>query len=281
MTTPTRADKQDAWQESLDRAPAPTGRVNASYPDREEQQVHLAVPPSDQVDLARFGKPFAGEPAHGLQHPVARLGRPPTLVDHEQGALGQGREPFDGGRRADVEVRLDVEPAGEHGAYAEAGKKQCAVHIPALRDARRRGTIWRVTEHDAAESKAIFREFVELVMNRGDLSAIDELFAAEFVGHVRLPPAPTLDREGVKALFATYRSAFSGFHTTIDQLIAEGDRIAGLLTARGTHTGSFMGIPATNREVAFRTMDIFRIAEGKIAEHWAMPDQFGLRQQLT
>jgi len=51
-------------------------------------------------------------------------------------------------------------------------------------------------------------------MNRGDLSALDDLLAAEFVGHVRLPPAPTMDREGVKALFATYRSAFSGFHAT-------------------------------------------------------------------
>ena len=65
------------------------------------------------------------------------------------------------------------------------------------------------------------------------------------------------------------------------RFVAEGDRVAGLLTARGTHIGLFMGIPATGSQVEFRTMDIFRIADGKIAEHWAMPDQFALRQQLS
>lgn len=132
----------------------------------------------------------------------------------------------------------------------------------------------------AADNKAIFRQFVDEVINRGHIAAIDTFFAPDFVGHVQLPPAPAMTREGVKALFSMYHSAFPGLQATIEELIAEGDRVAGLLTVRGIHTGAFAGIPPTGRQIAFQTMDIFRIAGGNIAEHWAMPDQFGLRQQL-
>lgn len=130
------------------------------------------------------------------------------------------------------------------------------------------------------DNKAIFRLFVEEVMNLGNISAIDELFTSDFVGHVQLPPAPTMTREDVRRLFTMYHSAFSGFRADIDQLIAEEDKVVGLLIASGTHTAKFMDIPATGMQVTFRTVDIFRMKGGKIAEHWAMPDQFGLRQQL-
>lgn len=130
------------------------------------------------------------------------------------------------------------------------------------------------------ENKAIFRRFVDEVMNQGKLSAIDELFAPEFIGHINLPPVPPMNREGVKSLFSMYHNAFSGLQTTIEDLIAEDDKVVGFLIVRGTHTGNFMGIPATRKQIAFRTMDIFRITDKKIVEHWAMPDQFSLRQQL-
>jgi len=130
------------------------------------------------------------------------------------------------------------------------------------------------------DNKAIFRRFVDEVMNQGKLSAIDELFALDFIGHINLPPAPPMNREGVKLLFSMYHSAYSGLQTTIEDLIAEENKVIGFLILRGTHTGNFMGIPATGKQIAFRTMDIFRITDRKIVEHWAMPDQFSLRQQL-
>ncbi len=130
------------------------------------------------------------------------------------------------------------------------------------------------------ENKAIFRRFVQEVMNQGNLSTIDELFAPEFIGHVGLPPVPPMTREGVKALFSMYHNAFTGFHATIEQLIAEDDKVVGLLIATGIHTGNFLGIPVTGKQVSFRTMDIFRLVDGKIVEHWAMPDQYDLRKQL-
>jgi predicted SnoaL-like aldol condensation-catalyzing enzyme len=132
----------------------------------------------------------------------------------------------------------------------------------------------------AADNKAIFRRFVAEVMNQGNISAIDELFAPDFVGHIHLPPAPPMNREDVKLLFSTYHSAFSGFQATIEDLIAEGDKVVGRLTARGTHTGTFAGIRPTGKQVTFQTIDIFRTIGDTIVEHWAMPDQFGLRQQL-
>ena len=64
------------------------------------------------------------------------------------------------------------------------------------------------------ENKAIFRKFVEEVMNQGNLPVVDELFAPEFVGHIGLPPVPLMSREGVKALFSMYHYAFSDFHAT-------------------------------------------------------------------
>lgn len=131
-----------------------------------------------------------------------------------------------------------------------------------------------------AANKVIFRRFVDEVMNQGDMSTIDELFAPDLVGHIQLPPAPTMNREGVKSLFSMYRSAFSGFQATIEDLIAEGDKVVGLLTVCGRHTGNFVGIPPTGKQVTFQTMDIFRTVGNKIVEHWAMPDQFALRQQL-
>ena len=117
-------------------------------------------------------------------------------------------------------------------------------------------------------------------MNQGNITSINEHFAPNFVGHVQLPPIPPMNREGVKELFSAYHSAFSSFQATIEVLLAEEDKVCGLLTVRGKHTGNFLGISPTNKPVTFRTMDIFRIADGKILEHWAMPDQFGLQQQL-
>jgi len=130
------------------------------------------------------------------------------------------------------------------------------------------------------ENKAIFRKFVEDVMNHGNLPVVDELFAPEFIGHIGLPPVPSMSREGVKALFSMYHYAFSDFHATIELLMAEGDKVVGLLTVSGTHTGNFAGISQTGKQVNFRTMDIFRLVDGTIVEHWAMPDQYSLRQQL-
>jgi len=131
-----------------------------------------------------------------------------------------------------------------------------------------------------AGNKAIFRQFVDEVMNRRKLSTIDELMAPDLVEHEQLPPGIPMNREGVKLLFSMYHGAFSDIQVTIEDLIAEGDTVVGRLTVSGTHTGNFAGIPPTGKRVTFQLMDIFRTVGDTIVEHWGMPDQFGLLQQL-
>jgi len=77
-----------------------------------------------------------------------------------------------------------------------------------------------------------------------------------------------------------FRAAFSQPHTTIDDAIVEGDKVAWRWTFRGTHTGPLMGIPATGKAIAFTGITIDRVAGGKIVERWNQADFMGLMQQL-
>ena len=75
-------------------------------------------------------------------------------------------------------------------------------------------------------------------------------------------------------------TAFPDLHFTIEELIAEGDKVAGRYTARGTHKGELMGIPPTNNAISLTVSEIYRIADGKITEHWVILDALGMMQQL-
>ena len=100
------------------------------------------------------------------------------------------------------------------------------------------------------QNKALYRQFVEEVFNRGNTSAIDELVAPDFVEHEELPPGVPSGREGVKQLSIMLRSAFPDLKATIDDILAEGDKVAARMTWRGTHKGEFMGIPPTGKSVS-------------------------------
>lgn len=130
------------------------------------------------------------------------------------------------------------------------------------------------------QNKALARQMIEEIFNRGDLSRVDEFLAPDFVEREELPPGVPPGREGVKQLTAMLRSAFPDFKATIDDLVAEGDKVVILQTWRGTHRGEFMGIPPTGRSVSFQVIDTMRIAGGKIVEHWGLMDSMGLMQQL-
>ncbi len=132
----------------------------------------------------------------------------------------------------------------------------------------------------AAEgNKAIIRRFVEEVQNGGDLAAVDELTAPGYVNH-SAPPGVPGDREGLKQLTAMFRRAFPDGRMTIEEMVAEGDRVATRKTFRGTHRGELMGIPPTGRAVAIGLIDIVRLVDGKVVESWSAADDLGLLQQL-
>jgi predicted ester cyclase len=117
------------------------------------------------------------------------------------------------------------------------------------------------------------------VQNEGDLSALDELAAPGYVNH-SAPAGVPANREGLKQLTAMFRRAFPDGRMTIEDMVAEGDRVATRKTFRGTHRGELMGIPPTGREVAIGLIDIVRLGGGKVVESWSVADDMGLLQQL-
>ena len=129
------------------------------------------------------------------------------------------------------------------------------------------------------QNKTIVRRFVEEFQNGGNESAAEELLAADFVDHTPFPGVSP-DREGVKRLFAALRQAFPDLRAKIHDQLAEKDRVTTRKTFRGTHRGEFLGIAPTGRSVSFDVIDVVRIADGRIAEHWNVVDLMGLLQQI-
>ena len=87
-------------------------------------------------------------------------------------------------------------------------------------------------------------------------------------------------REGVKLMTAMLHEAFPDFQATIEDIIAEGDKVVIRMTWSGTQEGAFMGIPASGKRFTMPVIDIFLMAGGKIAEHWGLTDMMGMMQQL-
>lgn len=131
----------------------------------------------------------------------------------------------------------------------------------------------------SAENKAIARRVIEECFNQGNLALADELYTANYVNH-NAPPGFPQGPEGFKQEAGMYRNAFPDIQITIEEQIAEGDRVVSRWTARGTHQGELMGIPPTNKKATVTGIVIDRIAGGKIVEHWENFDQLGMMQQL-
>jgi steroid delta-isomerase-like uncharacterized protein len=128
------------------------------------------------------------------------------------------------------------------------------------------------------ENKKIVRRYQE-IYNSNDLDALTEVVSEEILTPRIMPGIPT-GIEGAKAAHQIMLTAFPDYQTVIDDLVAEGDKVAARITMSGTHRGSFMGIAATGKHVLFTGMYIARIADGKIVEHWGEEDAVSLLQQL-
>jgi len=122
-----------------------------------------------------------------------------------------------------------------------------------------------------------FRRAIDEGWNRGNLEAIDELFAPDFVEHQRgIAPG----REGVKGSIRALRTAFSDLHLAVEDVAAAGDRVWFRLRGTGTHDGPFMGLPATGRRIDITVIDIGRVVDGRLVEHWGVADRFSVAQQI-
>lgn len=130
----------------------------------------------------------------------------------------------------------------------------------------------------AEQNKAIVRRWCTEMINQNHLALADELIDASYVNHFF--PSEQTGPEVEKQITSMFYSAFPDLQGTIEDLFAEGDRVAVRLTWRGTNRGSFNGMPPTGKPVAFGTTVIFRLVNGKIAENWPQVDMMGLMQQL-
>jgi steroid delta-isomerase-like uncharacterized protein len=130
---------------------------------------------------------------------------------------------------------------------------------------------------DAA--KAVVRRNTEEVQGGGNFEVFDELFADDFLDHTP-QPGRTPDKDGARQLYKLLRTAFPDFHADIHWQLADGDRVTTYKTYHGTHRGEFLGVAPTGRKIQFETVDVMRVRNGKIAEHWGVANLFSLMQQL-
>ena len=130
-------------------------------------------------------------------------------------------------------------------------------------------------------NNSVSRRFFEEVFGKGKVNVLDEFIAMYHInsGPGSIPGLPT-GPEGTKQLVTVYRNAFPDVHFTIDEQIAEGDKVVTRWSAHGTHQGELAGIPATGKSSTVTGIAVDRIVNGKIAESWGIFDQFGMMQQL-
>jgi steroid delta-isomerase-like uncharacterized protein len=128
-------------------------------------------------------------------------------------------------------------------------------------------------------NKAVVMRVVSDMWNRGDDRAVEELIAPDMVEHGAFG-AGTGGRDDARQTVERFRTAFPDLVLEAEQLIAEDDSVVLHWVGRGTHSGDFMGMPPSGAQVTARGLDIYRIRDGRVVEHWGYPDVAGLMAQL-
>ena len=129
------------------------------------------------------------------------------------------------------------------------------------------------------QNKELVRRFVDEIFVQGRIEAVDELLADDFVAHT-WPSATGDGKADLKAAIERVSMGLSDSRFTIDDMIAEDDRVAARLTASARQTGTFMGMPGSGRTYTIGEIHIFRIRDGKVVEHWHQFDSAGMMRQL-
>jgi predicted SnoaL-like aldol condensation-catalyzing enzyme len=137
-------------------------------------------------------------------------------------------------------------------------------------------------KHMSEANKATVRRLVEEVQNGHDLARMDAFFTPNFINHLEAPDLSSEHNavERAKMVFREIFTAFPDLHVTIQDQVAEGDKVVTHKLFQGTHQGTFMGVAPTGRQIAFAVIDILRLEQGKVVEHWAIQDRLALMQQL-
>jgi steroid delta-isomerase-like uncharacterized protein len=125
----------------------------------------------------------------------------------------------------------------------------------------------------------IVRRNIEAVQNAGDFAVFDEIFSESFVDHTP-QRGVSPDKNGVRILYTGLRAAFPDFHADIHWQTVDHDKVTTFKTYRGTHHGTFFGVAATGRTIRFDTIDVFRVQDGRLTDHWGIADLLGVLVQL-
>jgi predicted ester cyclase len=127
--------------------------------------------------------------------------------------------------------------------------------------------------------KQVVRRNTEEIQAGGDFNVLDELFAEDFVDHTP-QPGITPDKDGVRQLDTALRAAFPDLRADIHWQTVDADRVTTYKTYYGTHHGEFLGIAATSRQIHFETLDVFRVHNGQLTDHWGVANLVSVLIQL-
>lgn len=128
------------------------------------------------------------------------------------------------------------------------------------------------------ENKAVVRRVYES-FTQNNLDVLDELIASDVTDHNPNPGQPP-GLEGLKQFISSMHTILSDLQMNVEDMVAEGDKVVARLRVSGTHQGESMGNAPTGNQVTFTGIDILRIAEGKVVEHWGNIDELGMLRQL-
>jgi steroid delta-isomerase-like uncharacterized protein len=129
------------------------------------------------------------------------------------------------------------------------------------------------------DNKTVIRRWNEEIFNEKRVDRADELVTQDYEDHAA-QPGQAFGLQGAKQMWAMYVAALPDLRVTMDEMVAEGDRVAARWTAEGTHQGELLGIPATGKRIRWSGISICRVAEGKMAEQFERWDRLDLMQQL-
>ena len=131
---------------------------------------------------------------------------------------------------------------------------------------------------DVEAQKALVRRFIDEVFLKGDFSAVDELMTDDFISHTSGPGGS--GKDGMKETIKRVSAGLSDPSMKIEDMIVEDDRVVVRLTGHAVQTGEFMGMPPSGKSYTIGEIHIFRIRDGKVAEHWHQADFLGMMRQL-
>jgi predicted ester cyclase len=126
----------------------------------------------------------------------------------------------------------------------------------------------------------VVRRLIDEGFSNGRLDVCDELVADEVAEHQDFGPDHAQGAEGVKAVISSLRNGFSDFRLTIEDLVVAGDTVWTRNVATGTHDGPFSGNPPSGRPIRVDVFDVLRVVDGKVVEHWGVPDRLGVLFQI-